>query len=141
MTKKIINKIKNFLEFIFYKIKFTFFSLGPSKVYRYKNTILTNIVFLEYELITNYPNIEFINSELIELCHTYAHLQMCFALGEQTFIDSRKVLESLLQLTLSIHNPKLYNYTLIFKKFKLKSLNEYKSLSRNQKLSEILNEK
>lgn len=132
--------IINYFEFLFFKIKFTFFSLGPSKVYRYKNTILTNLVFLEYELVTNYSNIEFINLELSKICSTSAHLQCCINLGEDTFLSCRNTLESLLQLTLGI-NIKIYNYTLIFKKFKLKSLNEYKSLSRNQKLSEILNEK
>lgn len=52
----------------------------------------------------------------------------------------RSTLEELLQLKLGLRNSNLYNYKLVFKKFKLKSLNEYASLRREKKLSEILND-
>jgi len=130
------NKMYRFFEFLFYKVKFLF-SIGPCKVYRYKDTILSALAFLKYELITNYNNRDHIHSELIKLCNDQV-LEDSIKLG--ILYDIRSTLEELLQLKLGLRNSNLYNYKLVFKKFKLKSLNEYASLRREKKLSEILND-
>jgi len=131
------NKIYSFFEFLFYKVKFLF-SPGPCKVYRYKDNILTDLVFLEYELITNYNNREHIHSELIKLCNDQV-LEDSIKIG--ILYKIRGTLEDLLKIKLGLFNSNLYNYKLLFKKFKLKSISEYTIQARNEKLSEILNEK
>lgn len=134
-----MSKLLNWIDILKFKIKH---SIYFKKVYKYSDIIITDSAVLEYELITTFYDKNFINSELYKLISESIHIKM--ASKNDVFISCRKNLEEIIKLSLNIFafsKKELLFNVLDFKKFKLKSRNEYKSMARHKKISEVLNEK
>lgn len=134
-----MSKLLDKIDILKFRIKHsTYFE----KVYKYSDRIITDNSILEYELITTFSEKKFISNELYKICNQSDYLKIACK-DEEVFNNCRKSLEDIVELSLSLFTfakKNLYSYVLDFKKFKLKSRNEYKCLVRNQKISEILNE-
>lgn len=134
-----MSKLLNWIDILKFKIKH---SIYFKKVYKYSDIIITDSAVLEYELITTFYDKNFINSELYKLISESIHIKM--ASKNDVFISCRKNLEEIIMFSLNIFafsKKELLFNVLDFKKFKLKSRNEYKSMARHKKISEVLNEK
>ncbi len=132
-----MSKLIDWIDIIKFKIKH---SIYFKKVYKHSDIIITDNTILEYELITTFYDKNFINSELYKLISESTHIKIA-SKDDDVFISCRESLEEIIMFSLNIfvfYNRNLCFNILDFKKFKLKSRNEYKCLLRNQKLSEIL---